>query len=491
MLSNSPPAHLYSSEQSRALDLFTIDELNISALTLMTRAGEAAMRCLQRNWRSARNIGLVCGGGNNAGDGYVLARLLQQKGYLVTVVQVGSTGYLSETAQACYQAMRDVGIEPISELAELDNAELIVDAIFGVGLSRDVEGLYAEAIEHINRLECEVLSLDVPSGLNASTGQAMGTAVKATRTITFMTAKVGLFTAFGPDYAGQVFVDDLETPSAAYEEVTATAHALTHKKVKNLLSVRARTGHKGTHGHAVIIGGAVGYRGALLLAAEAAARAGAGLVTMLGYASGPELFSVQRPELMYRGIEQPHEMRPLLSRASTVAIGPGLGVDDAAYGRFSSVLETSLPLVVDADALRLLAAETMKRNNWVLTPHPGEAALLLDCSVADVQADRLAAAGEISNRYGGACILKGAGSIIVTNTGTEVLLHGNPGMGSGGMGDVLTGVIGGLLAQGLSIWDAARLGACIHGRAGDRAAMEGERGLLACDLMPHIRRLVN
>ena len=491
MLIKSPPIDLYSATEARALDTFTIEELNIPAVSLMTRAGEAAFRCIEQNWRNARKVFLVCGVGNNAGDAYVLARILHQHAYQVQLVQVMRNAKLSPTAESCYQAMLEAGVLPNEEQFSINQADIIVDAIFGVGLNRDAEGDYGVAIEQINLANKPVLSLDIPSGLNASTGRVMGSAVRASMTISFMTAKLGLFTADGPDHAGQILVDNLNTPHTAYDTIRSGVQALIHNKVRDLLPARARAGHKGTHGHAIIIGGAAGYRGALLLAAEAAARVGAGLVTMCGYASGPELINTERPELMYRGIDQAQEMRDLFARAKVIAIGPGLGTDKSASARFATALETHLPLVVDADALRLLAAQPIERDNWVLTPHPGEAALLLDCTVDDIQSDRLAAAREIVVRFGGAVILKGVGSIVVTDFGNEVLLHGNPGMGSGGMGDVLTGVIGGLLAQGLSIAQATRLGACVHARAGDRAAKDGERGMLARDLMPHIRRLVN
>ena len=491
MLVRPLPTLLYTAVEARALDNYTIEALQVPALTLMTRAGEAALGCLQQNWRSARSIVLVCGAGNNAGDAYVLARLLHQKGYQVAVIEVFPAAKKSDAAQNCFQVMKGAGVVPTENYACLTQADVVVDAVFGVGLNRNVGGEYAAAIEQINQSNKPVLSLDIPSGLNASTGQVMGSAVRASATISFMTAKIGLFTGAGPDQSGQIFVDDLDTPSVAYQNVAASAQTLTHKKVRDLLPARLRSGHKGTHGHVLVLGGAEGYRGALLLAAEAAARAGAGLVTMLGYASGPELINVERPELMYRGIANVHEMREFTGRAKAVAIGPGLGTDESAIARFAAILETDLPLVVDADALRLLAAEPHKRDNWVLTPHPGEAALLMDTTVEDIQSDRLTAAQNIVERYGGTVILKGVGSIIVTGFGNEVLLHGNPGMGSGGMGDVLTGVIVGLLAQGLSIEQATRVGACVHARAGDRAAKSGERGLLARDLMPHIRSLVN
>ena len=334
VLSNTPPAALYDANQARALDRFTIDQLKVPALTLMTRAGEAAMRCLQANWRGVRKVVLVCGGGNNAGDAYVLARLLHNNHYQVALIQVGETSKFSGEAETCFRAMRDVGVEPLRDWSSLEEAELIVDAIFGVGLDRDVGGAFGEAVQRINRAGCPVLSLDVPSGLNGSTGRVMGFAVKAAATISFMTAKLGLYTGSGADYAGQVFNDDLDTPVLAYEKILPAARTLTHKKVKVLLGARSRAGHKGTHGHAVIIGGAFGYRGALMLAGEAAARSGAGLVTLIGYANGPELVNVERPELMFRGVEKIEEAVELLDRASVVAIGPGLGIDEAAQKSF-------------------------------------------------------------------------------------------------------------------------------------------------------------
>lgn len=491
MFIRGQPALLYDAEQARAVDDYAITDLEISALTLMTRAGQAAMRCLKQNWRSVRNIVVVCGAGNNAGDGFVLARFLQESDYQVRAIYLGTSNALSAEAAVCFEAMRTAGVEPVADFAALDDAEVIVDALLGVGVNRNIDGRYAEAIARINESGSPVLSLDMPSGLDASTGKVMGAAVVANATISFITPKVGLYTGAGPDYAGQVFFEDLDVPILAYEKVLPSARMLVYERAKQSLGARARSSHKGTNGHALVVGGAPGFRGALMLAGEAAARAGAGLVTLIGYANGPELFNAERPELMFRAIERPQEMAPILSRADVVAVGPGLGLDSAAMNRFACVLESSLPLVVDADALRLLGDEPLTRDNWVLTPHPGEAAHLLKCSVADVQADRIAAAKEIQYVYGGMVILKGAGSVIIGGDIPEVLAHGNPGMGSGGMGDVLTGIIAALIAQGIDCQNAARLSACIHAKAGDRAALDGERGLLARDLMPHIRRLVN
>ena len=491
MLIRGQPAFLYDAGQAKAIDNFAINELEISALTLMTRAGQAAMRCLKQNWRSVRKVVVVCGKGNNAGDGFVLARYLRESNYQVRTIYLGGDSILSTEAGACLEAMRTAGVESSEDLSALEDAELIVDALLGIGINRAVDGKYAEVISRINASGSPVLSLDIPSGLEASTGKILGGAVVASATVSFITPKVGLYTGAGPDYAGQVFFEDLDMPILAYEKIAPSARMLVYERAKESLSPRQKSSHKGTNGHALIVGGAPGFRGALMLAGEAAARAGSGLVSLIGYAHGPELFNAERPELMFRAIEKPTEMETSLARADVVAIGPGLGLDAAAMARFSRVLESPLPLVVDADALRLLGNEPVQRQNWILTPHPGEAAHLLACSIADVQSDRISAAQEIQQRYGGMVILKGAGSIIIGGDIPEVLIHGNPGMGSGGMGDVLTGVIAALIAQGLDIRNAARLAACIHAKAGDRAALADERGLLARDLMPHIRRLVN
>ena len=230
MIDHKPPNFLYNADQARALDRFTIEELKIPGLTLMIRAGEAAMRCVQANWRGIRRVVLVCGGGNNAGDAYVLARLLQNSDYAVTAIQVGNTESLSDEAKTCFKAMCDAGVEPGLDWSSFEHAELIVDGLFGVGLDREITGTYADAVRKINGARCPVLSLDVPSGLNGSTGQVMGIAVKAAATVSFMTAKLGLYTGAGPDYAGQVVNADLDTPALAYEKVKPVAQTLTHNE---------------------------------------------------------------------------------------------------------------------------------------------------------------------------------------------------------------------------------------------------------------------
>lgn len=270
-----------------------------------------------------------------------------------------------------------------------------------------------------------------------------------------------------------------------------SATPLTDSMLRAWLPPRARASHKGDYGHVLVVGGDHGMVGAVRLAGEAAARTGSGLVSIATRAAHAAVIAAVRPELMCHGVECARDLRVLLQRASVIAIGPGLGQSAWAHDMLAAVLQMRLPRVVDADALNLLAQEPMQCDHWVLTPHPGEAARLLGMTTKQVQADRLQAAQALQQRYGGVCVLKGAGTLVCTSESVAICEAGNPGMASGGMGDVLTGVIAGLLAQGLSLVDAACAGVYIHAKAGDRAAQEGERGLLASDVMPHLRKLVN
>ena len=491
MAETTLPAELYGAAGVRALDLAAISGAGVSAHTLMMRAAAAVLHRLESEWSDIKRITIVCGVGNNAGDGYAVASLAQRAGYIVDVVQVGSTDRLGESARLCLDTMLSAGLRLDPAFAAIDSAELIVDALFGIGLSRPVDGDSAAAIERINRTSVPIVSVDMPSGINADTGVCMGTAVHATLTVSFIGLKLGLFTGDGPDYAGAIVFDDLDLPAPTDPSPESSASLFTMSDVTRELSPRARTAHKGDHGHVLICGGAPGYAGAVQLAGAAAARAGAGLVSIATHPALAPISSSSRPELMVHAVATAAELVALIARANVVAIGPGLGQSDWALVMFATALSSKLPLVIDADALNLLALEPSVQDDWILTPHPGEASRLLATSTSVIHADRFAAASTLQQKYGGVIVLKGAGSIVADGKLPVVLRAGNPGMGSGGMGDVLTGVIAALVAQGLAIDDAARIGACVHASAGDHAALDGERGLLASDLMPHIRALVN
>jgi NAD(P)H-hydrate epimerase len=364
-----------------------------------------------------------------------------------------------------------------------------------------VKGPFRQAIDNINQARAggaSVLAVDIPSGLHADTGRVLGVAVQANLTITFIGMKQGLLTASGPDYCGQIVFNSLQVPQELYAGVTPSALRIEAEDFTSLFGKRAPTTHKSQCGHVLVVGGNSGMTGAVRMAGEAAARSGAGLVSIATRPEHALLVNVQQPELMCHGIEQKSDLLPLLDKADVVALGPGLGQDEWAQMLFETVMQSNLPLILDADGLNLLADHPRERANWVVTPHPGEAARLLNGSVTDVQADRFYAAEQISQRYGAICVLKGCGSLVCTGKtvsggdGDMVLCDaGNPGMASGGMGDVLTGIIAAFVAQFHDLSSAAKAGVFVHARAADLAAAGNERGLLASDLYAHIRGLIN
>ena len=484
---------LYRADAVRELERRALDRMGLTSDELMERAGTAAIESLRRHWPEQRRLLVACGGGNNGGDGYVVARLARQQGFAVQVLALVDIPALAPTAAAAAQRFRDAGgvVQPFA-VALPQDVDLIIDALLGTGITRAVEGAFAGAIEQINAMHRPVLALDVPSGLNADSGAIMGDAVHAARTVTFIALKPGLHTGSGPECAGTVELADLGVDHALFADLKPEARLLSHATNTFPLPRRARDAHKGNFGHLLVIGGDAGFAGAPMLAGEAAARVGCGLVTLATRPQHAGLQVAARPELMAWGVDRPAQLDPLLDRATVVAIGPGLGQSAWAAGLLARVLETNLPLVVDADGLTLLARDPVQSERWVLTPHPGEAARLLDCSTAEVQGDRIRAVRELQSRYGGTVVLKGCGSLVAARkSGVIVCTDGNPGLASGGTGDVLTGVIAGLMAQGLEPERAALTGVCLHGAAADRAVMEGERGMLAGDLMPWLRRLAN
>ena len=409
--SSSLPQTLYSTSAVRELDRIAIQERNIAGLELMERAGQAAFDLMCERWPQAKRLVVICGMGNNGGDGYILARLAKQAQLDVRIMQLGDKSNLKGdalvAATKCHAL--DLQSEPYQPHL-IEKADVVVDALLGTGLDREVDGDWRIAIEDINSMSDATLSLDIPSGLNADTGAVMGVAVKADACITFIAMKQGLLTAEGPALCGELSFSDLGVAEDIYEQVPASARRVSVDELKTFLARRERSTHKGQCGHVLVIGGDYGFAGAVRMAAEAAMRVGAGLVTV---ASRPEHalnIPLARPELMTSAVASAEDLNPLLGRANVIVIGPGLGQSEWASSLIAKTLQTKLPLVIDADALNLLSLEPCVSDHWVLTPHPGEAARLLACSSEEVQADRFAAAKAIQKNYGGVCVLKGSGS---------------------------------------------------------------------------------
>ena len=488
----SLPAEVYLAAQVRAMDRHAIEKGGIPGYKLMQRAGGAALDAVRRHWPGISKIAILCGAGNNAGDGYVLARLARAAGLDVKVVALTDPSRLSGDALKAYaDFVAEGGRHGAFDATALAGSELVVDALLGTGIDRPVEGALRDCIEWVNRSGLPVLALDVPSGLDADTGQPQGVAIRATRTIAFVALKTGLFLGAAPDHVGSLELADLDIPAAARDAQSPVLRRMDGRLPAAALRPRRRTAHKGDHGRVLVIGG-FAMAGAARLAGEAALRSGAGIVTIATSAPNAAAIVGARPELIVHALRSPSGLKPLMNAADAVAIGPGLGVDRRARRLFDEAVDGGRPLVVDADALSLLAARPRRHADWILTPHPGEAARLLGTDAASVQHDRLAAVKAIAERFDGVCVLKGAGTLVQTRDELPWICdRGNPGMATAGSGDVLTGVIVALLAGGCAPGLAAAAGVLCHADSGDRAARAGMRGVIASDLIAELHRVVN
>lgn len=479
----------YSAQGVRQLDAIAIGQLGVDGYELMQRAARFAWRVLLAHWPSLRRLAVLCGPGNNGGDGYELARIARRAGMAVRLVQVGRAPSGGAAARAAQAWRADGGSVCDGVDAALAEAELVVDALLGTGLSRAPDGPFAEAIAAVNRSGRPVLALDLPSGLDADSGVPYCPCVRAQVTATFVGRKLGLYTGSGPDYAGIVHADALGLPESLFDQVPALCGALEPDDLAALLPRRERAAHKNRHGHVLVVGGNRGMGGAALLAGRAALRSGAGLVSVACHARHVAALVGAQPELMVDDAAEALDRQ--IERCDVIAVGPGLGRDDWAQRCWRQVCASGRPMVVDADALHWLArADRPRARALVVTPHPGEVSALLGQDKQAVQRARLASAAALHRQYGAVAVLKGAGTVVHDATGADLCRHGNPGMAVGGMGDVLTGVIAALMAQGLPAAHAARAGVLAHALAGDLAAREGQRGLLPSDVIAALRAVL-
>ncbi|CAG8998710.1 MAG: Bifunctional NAD(P)H-hydrate repair enzyme Nnr [Candidatus Celerinatantimonas neptuna] len=488
------PYSLWTAEQVKQAEPQLAEQGKISLDQLMERAGTGSYHLLRCHWPDARRLLIIAGGGNNGGDGLVVARLAAEQGFTVELLLHGDPVHFPNEASCAWQKLQGANVRMLDTLSQAGPCDVVIDALLGSGLKGAVRSDCIDLITQMNALNSPVLALDIPSGLSADTGQPLGIAVKATATITFIGIKQGLLTGQAAAYCGDILYSNLGLSKPLENWHKGRVQRGDYARFKKWLPFRSVIAHKGYFGRVVLLGGDYGTAGAIRLAGEACQRTGAGLIEVL---TRPEHLSIVlsgRPELMAHGLTLTDQVQlsRSIQQASVLVVGPGLGQSDWSKWLWQYALESDKPLVLDADGLNLLAQEPKARGNWILTPHPGEAARLLACQVRDVEQDRFAAAIKIARRYDAVVVLKGAGTIVATpDEQCYVLAVGNPGMASGGMGDVLSGIIGGLLAQHVPAVDAACLAVCLHGEAADRAAVNGQRGMLAGDLLPEIRVLVN
>ena len=490
---------LYLARQVRELDRIAIQEKAIPGIVLMKRAAEASVKVIEQRWLDGESVGVLCGAGNNAADGYIIAGLLKNRGWSVCVARLGERPMADTDAGAAYQFMLDAGIAESSLEVVMASSNVFVDALLGTGLNRPVADHYAAAIQGVNETGLPVLSVDLPSGLSADTGAVMGLAIRASDTVTFIGRKVGLYTNDGPEFTGRVHFDDLDVPDDIYQREAAVASLLDLDELRRVQKPRHQNSHKVDHGRLLIIGGDQGMAGAVTMSAEAAMYCGAGTVTVGTHQDNRGVVVSRRPEVMATGISVIGDIETLIARADVIVMGPGLGRSQWSRMVFDTVIKSRKPLVLDADGLNLLATHADGRHKeggddtpLILTPHPGEASRLLGFNSAEVQSDRIKSVKALQSYYGGVALIKGAGTVITDGQVVRVCPYGNPGMAVAGMGDVLSGVVGALLANGLSPYDATCFGVALHSLAADRlVARQGEIGLMATELLPEIRVLLN
>ena len=485
---SSWPLSLHDAAQVRALDA-RLMAAGTPGAVLMQRAAQAAWRALRRRWPQVRKLCVLAGPGNNAGDGYLLAAIARRAGWDVQVYSLADPARLRDAAAQAYAeaCAQGVQVQPWHAEAVLDG--LLVDAMLGTGLAGELREPYATAVARVNASGLPCLALDIPSGLCADTGRLWGAAVRADLTVTFIALKLGLFTGAGPDQVGELCFADLQADAALCAAAPAMAQRLTAGNLQRL-PARPRTAHKGACGRLLVVGGERGYGGAALLAAQSGLRGGAGMVSLATREEHVAGALARCPELMVRGLLSSGQLLALLPGHDVLVVGPGLG--QGAWGRslLTAAAQFEGAQVWDADALNLLAAGRVQiRAGAVLTPHPGEAARLLGCSLAEVQDDRPAAALRLAQRYQAVVVLKGAGSLVTDGHALRLCEHGHPAMAGPGLGDVLAGLIGALLAQGLAALPASELAVWLHARAGERLGQAG-RGLLASELVGVIRELL-
>lgn len=471
---------LYSSKKVYQLDQLAIKQDRRSSKQLMARAGAAVWASLQQELTDLRDVTLFAGAGNNGGDAFCIACLALQQRINVKLFFIGERERQSEASKHFANRFVEAGGVIRDWDDNLPDSDVIIDGLLGIGIQRDLDSRWQNLVKTINSSDAYRVAIDIPSGLNADTGVAMPCAVKADLTVSFIGRKQGCYLADGPDYCGKRVFDDLGVSSGVYQQVDPDIDVLSDQSVS--LPVRNNNSYKNQFGHVLVIGGARNMSGACRLAGLAALRTGAGLVSICVHSDNYQPSVASSPDLMVYSWD---EIDKALELASVVAIGPGLGHSSQARDLMTRVKSVGTPMVIDADALQQDFLVDLDTRQAVLTPHPGEAARLIGSTSRDIQQNRLSILNQLCDRWPHVSILKGAGTLVgVSGQIASLCRHGHAGMAVAGMGDVLTGITAGLIAQGLEPLDAARLAVAIHARAAEAYSNTAHpHSLIASDIV--------
>ncbi len=506
---SSLPHHIFTSQEIRIMEQDHAAANNGHCYDLMEKAGRCVFEEMRKVNSKPKMVYVLVGKGNNGGDGYIVAAYLLKYHIPYRLFAIGTPRKESE-AFAAYSFFLKLGGKVEHELPDLvteaqngNNPDIVIDALLGTGLDSAPRDPFGQWIDFINSTKAYKISIDVPSGVNADTGYVYDNSVVADKTICMMALKSGLLTSDAVDFVGEIEVNKLGVDVNAYHgkhlssEIDGCSYLktylITYEEIISDLPVRALSSNKGDAGKLLLIGGSLGYGGAINICGHGALRAGAGLIKVATDKANVASLNAARPELMTVDFNNLDEVQAALEWTDVIAIGPGLGLNEHSEQLLDMALNADKPTVVDADALTIMSKRDLSfSKRTILTPHPGEAARLLGCSISQINEDRYKAVYELQKRCGGVVLLKGAGTLICDGKRINVVKEGSPALSSGGMGDILTGVIGSLKAQGLTLMQAASAGACVHGRSGSLSGENcGVIGTLACDLLPYIRYLVN
>ena len=499
---------LYTASETRKIDNLAIKEKGVSGYSLMQMAAEFTLDVILREFSPVEELIIFCSKGKNSGDGFLLGSFAKEFGLEVTIVMSNTSNVLKGVSRKAFEEMKDAKVKIIStksvEKLKVSNKAVIVDALIGTGLKGNLRKNIKESILALNKLgvKLPVLSLDIPSGVNPDTGDADDIAVYADITATFVAQKRGCFTSVGKKFSGEIIYSDLEIPKNLFSKITSTSYVVDYEDSISKVVYREQDAHKGHFGNVVIVGGDRGLGGAGLLSSRAAVYSGAGLTSLVTRPEHVSASLVSCPEVMVKGVDSGQDIEEHLVKPDVIAIGPGLGQSAWSEHMIQRVFweaeKRDVSVIMDADALNLLTKLKLSSNlpkRLILTPHPGEAARLLNTSVAVIESNRFSAAAKIQKKFNATVVLKGSGTVICHKSGGTqkwgICDSGNPGMATGGMGDVLTGIIAGLLAQGLTLKEAAEAGVDLHAKAADQASLEfGEAGLTSNDVINELRYLL-
>ena len=499
---------LYTASETRKIDNLAIKEKGVSGYSLMQMAAEFTLDVILREFSPVEELIIFCSKGKNSGDGFLLGSFAKEFGLEVTIVMSNTSNVIKGVSRKAFEEMKDAKVKIIStksvEKLKVSNKAVIVDALIGTGLKGNLRKNIKESILALNKLgvKLPVLSLDIPSGVHPDTGDTDDIAVYADITATFVAQKRGCFTSVGKKFSGEIIYSDLEIPKNLFSKITSTSYVVDYEDSISKVVYREQDAHKGHFGNVVIVGGDRGLGGAGLLSSRAAVYSGAGLTSLVTRPEHVSASLVSCPEVMVKGVDSGQDLEEHLVKPDVIAIGPGLGQSAWSEQMIQRVFweaeKRDVSVIMDADALNLLTKLKLSSNlpkRLILTPHPGEAARLLNTSVAVIESNRFSAAAKIQKKFNATVVLKGSGTVICHKSGGTqkwgICDSGNPGMATGGMGDVLTGIIAGLLAQGLTLKEAAEAGVDLHAKAADQASLEfGEAGLTPSDVINELKYIL-